>query len=194
MIVYNREQMGPSVTGRYPNIDCLYNTIKRETREHMKRVGVYAEYLYRYLLKYYEATVRSQVPEEFDEVSEILFTYHDLGMTYVPGTILNKVQQLTDEEKQIIKNHTLYANDAVKAIYNSSVFWILQSDTMKDMTERDIRIIFPEKIFLFLQEYVRLLIPLTELPVGSRIRRCRQEERKQLRLLYLREADSLIRL
>lgn len=126
MIVYNREQMGPSVTGRYPNIDCLYNTIKRETREHMKRVGVYAEYLYRYLLKYYEATVRSQVPEEFDEVSEILFTYHDLGMTYVPGTILNKVQQLTDEEKQIIKNHTLYANDAVKAIYKKSITEVQQ--------------------------------------------------------------------
>lgn len=118
MIVYQKELIKPSVIGIYPSLETLYNTIPRETRLHMERVGVYCRYYYSYLLDNYSGTVRSNVIPEFDYVCEELFRYHDLGRAYIPTRILNKVAALTEEERQIIKNHTIYAKDAIKAIYN----------------------------------------------------------------------------
>lgn len=118
MIVYQKELMKPSVIGIYPSIETLYNTIPRETRLHMERVGVFCRYYYSYLLDNYSGTVRNNVIPEFDYVCEELFRYHDLGRAYIPTGILNKVAALTEEERQIIKNHTIYARDAIKAIYS----------------------------------------------------------------------------
>lgn len=117
MIVYDRSLMGPSITGKYPELQNLYNTIKRETRLHMERVGKYCDIFYKYLCENYEDIVRMHVNPEFDEVNEELFRYHDLGRAYIPGSILNKAGKLTDEERQIVENHTIYAQYAINAIY-----------------------------------------------------------------------------
>lgn len=118
MIVYERDKMSASVTGRFPTIESLNNTIKRETRLHMERVGKYSDFFYKFLLENYNGMVRRNVEPEFDGVSEELFRYHDLGRAYIPVSILNKTSALTDEERQIIQNHTIYASDAIKAIYD----------------------------------------------------------------------------
>lgn len=117
MIVYDKKLMAPSVTGKYPELQNLYNTIKRETRLHMERVGRYSDIFYRHLCDKYSGMVRLNVEPEFDEVSEELFRYHDLGRAYIPGSILNKAGKLTDEERKIVENHTIYAQNAINAIY-----------------------------------------------------------------------------
>lgn len=118
LIVYEKELMKPSKIGRYQELDNLYNTIKRETRIHMERVGQYCQLFYRHLCENYSGMVRQNVDTEFNEVSEELFRYHDLGRAYIPGAILNKATALTDEERRIIQNHTIYAKDAINAIYD----------------------------------------------------------------------------
>lgn len=117
MIVYEKEQMTPSVTGKYPTLDFLYNTIIRENRLHMERVGRYCDVFYRYLWEIQPELMSQYFDEAFSQVSEQMFCLHDLGRVYIPNTILNKVEALTTEERQIINNHTIYARDAVKAVY-----------------------------------------------------------------------------
>ncbi|MGN0341726.1 MAG: HD-GYP domain-containing protein [Roseburia sp.] len=118
MIVYDRAQMAPSVQGKYPTLDSLYNTIPRNTREHMERVGRYSDCFFRELCKRFPDAMSRSVHEEFLAKSEEIFRYHDLGRAYIPAAILNKVGKLTDEEKQIIQNHTIYAGNAVESIYH----------------------------------------------------------------------------
>lgn len=118
MIVYAKEQMAPSVTGIYPNLESMYNTIVRETREHMERVGRYSAFFYQVLYKIIPDVLNEELGEEFAGVCEQIFTLHDLGRVYIPLSILNKVEALTESEKQTIQNHTVYAEDAAKAIYH----------------------------------------------------------------------------
>lgn len=117
MIVYDRAQMAPSVQGKYPTLESLYNTIPRATREHMERVGRYSEYFFRVLCQKFPDAMSRSVHPQFPEHSEEIFRYHDLGRAYIPTSILNKVGKLTDEERQIIQNHTIYAANAVESIY-----------------------------------------------------------------------------
>lgn len=117
MIVYDRAQMAPSVQGKYPTLESLYNTIPRATREHMERVGRYSEYFFRVLCQKFPDAMSRSVHPQFPEYSEEIFRYHDLGRAYIPTSILNKVGKLTDEERQIIQNHTIYAANAVESIY-----------------------------------------------------------------------------
>lgn len=118
MIVYDRAQMAPSVQGKYPTLESLYNTIPRGTREHMERVGRYSNYFFRILCERFPDGMSRSVHGEFPAKSEEIFRFHDLGRAYIPTTILNKVGKLTEEEKQIIQNHTIYAGNAVESIYH----------------------------------------------------------------------------
>lgn len=118
MIVYERDWIAPSKKGCYPTLDSLYNTIGRETRRHMERVGQYAAYFYRVLFQLSPDYVKEELGEGFQDVCEEIFRFHDLGRAYIPVQILNKVEALTEEEKQIIKNHTIYAKDAKEAVYH----------------------------------------------------------------------------
>lgn len=73
---------------------------------HSSRVSEYTELIARKL----------GLPEE--EVSEIKYaaTLHDIGKIGVPDTILNKPSRLTDEEYDIIKNHSLVGADLLENI------------------------------------------------------------------------------
>lgn len=117
MIVYDRAQMAPSVQGKYPTLDSLYNTIPRNTREHMERVGRYSECFFEELCRRFPDAMARSVHASFSAKSEAIFRYHDLGRAYIPASILNKVGKLTDEERQIIQNHTIYAANAVESVY-----------------------------------------------------------------------------
>ena len=92
--------------------------IIRDTREHMERVGRYSAFFFQVLQQIEPELVKREFEPEFYPVCEELFRLHDIGRVYVPLTILNKVEALTDEEMQIIKNHTIFAKNAVAAIYD----------------------------------------------------------------------------
>lgn len=117
MIVYDRAQMAPSVQGKYPTLESLYNTIPRNTREHMERVGRYSEYFFQSLCQRFPDAMSRSVHAEFFAKSEEIFRYHDLGRAYIPASVLNKVGKLTEEERQTIQNHTIFAANAVESIY-----------------------------------------------------------------------------
>ena len=118
MIVYDRGQRGPSKIGIFPDLDSMYNMIKRDTREHMERVGKYSVFFFQVLQQVEPERIQKEFSEAFVPICEEVFRLHDIGRVYVPLTILNKVEKLTEEEKQIIKNHTIYARNAVDAVFD----------------------------------------------------------------------------
>jgi HD-GYP domain-containing protein (c-di-GMP phosphodiesterase class II) len=75
-----------------------------DTALHIKRMSLYSEILARHM----------GFSEE--EVELILFTspMHDIGKLGVPDSILLKPAKLTDEEFQIMKNHTIYGAQILK--------------------------------------------------------------------------------
>lgn len=83
----------------------------------MERVGKYAEFIYRELKEANPELVEQELGEGFDQYSQEIFQYHDIGRFFIPISILNKVEKLTDEEFQLIRDHTIHAVPAVERIY-----------------------------------------------------------------------------
>lgn len=83
----------------------------------MKNVGRYADILFRAVCNYDKNMVYSQMGEEFAQYSKDVFMMHDIGRHYIPVSILNKASKLTEEEIQIIKNHTIDAAKAMESVY-----------------------------------------------------------------------------
>ena len=91
--------------------------IPRETRLHMERVGRYSETIYRFLIRINPSLVQKEIRFGNGDDVELLFRYHDIGRFFIPVSILNKVERLTDEEFQIIKDHAMNAIPAIESIY-----------------------------------------------------------------------------
>ena len=91
--------------------------IPRETRLHMERVGRYSETIFRFLLRMNPTMIESEMIIGTGDEVELLFRYHDIGRFFIPVSILNKVERLTDEEFQIIKDHAMNAIPAIESIY-----------------------------------------------------------------------------
>ena len=117
MFTKDVNEVKSSKTGYYPTINCLYSMIPRETREHMERVGKYSEDFYRFIRVYHEDNLREELGEDFENYSQQLFRYYDIGRIYIPFAVLNKVEKLTDEEFQLIKDHAANAVPAIESIY-----------------------------------------------------------------------------
>ena len=83
----------------------------------MQNVGRYADILFRAVYNREKELALSQMGEEFMKYSQEGFMMHDIGRHYIPVSILNKVEKLTDEEIQIIKNHTVDVAKAVDSVY-----------------------------------------------------------------------------
>lgn len=115
MIVSDRSQIKSSKQGFFPDIKCLYSTIPRDIRMHMYRVSRYAELL----LEQAEmmGVWDQSLPEDIWDYAEEIFRLHDIGRHYISTEIYNKVEALTGEEMQEIRNHTLYALQAEKSVY-----------------------------------------------------------------------------
>lgn len=118
-IVFTKERMKISSTriGYFPTINCLYSMIPRETREHMERVGRYSELLFRALYDENRELINREFGENFLMYSEEVFKYHDIGRFFIPISVLNKVEKLTDEEFQMIKDHAVNAVPAIASVY-----------------------------------------------------------------------------
>lgn len=117
MLVKDRTLVCSSKKGCFPTLQDLYSTIPRETRIHMQNVGRYADILFRAVCNQDKNYVNSQMGKEFAQYSKAVFMMHDIGRHYIPVSILNKVEKLTDEEIQIIKNHTVDAVKAIDSVY-----------------------------------------------------------------------------
>ena len=119
MFTKDKSLISSSVTGCFPDMDSLYSTIPREARLHMERVAGYGETLYRYMLRKDAQLVSCEMGGEVERYSKRIFQYHDIGRHYIPVSIVNKAGSLTDEEYQIVKNHTINAEKAIKSIYHA---------------------------------------------------------------------------
>lgn len=119
MFTNDRTKIQSTRIGYFPTINSLYSMIPRETREHMERVGIYCERLFRALYADNPEMIEEEFGENFLAFSQEIFKYHDIGRFYIPISILNKVEKLTDEEFQIIKNHAINAVPAVEGIYKA---------------------------------------------------------------------------
>lgn len=117
MIVSDKNEMSPSEIGCYPDLDALWSTLPRNTRLHMERVGKYANVMYQYMADANMENINDTYGKEFRPVSRRIFMLHDIGRHYIPFALLNKVGDLTDEEVQLIKDHTINARRAMKSIY-----------------------------------------------------------------------------
>ena len=69
-----------------------------ETGKHVQRVGQYAKVLAKGL----------SLPTEICEMIELTAPLHDIGKIGIPDSILLKPARLTDEERQVMNNHTTY--------------------------------------------------------------------------------------
>lgn len=83
----------------------------------MQNVGRYADILFRAVYNQDKELIRSQMGEEFIKYSQEVFMMHDIGRHYIPMSILNKVEKLSAEEIQIIKNHTVDVAKAIDSVY-----------------------------------------------------------------------------
>ncbi len=89
--------------------------IPRDIRMHMYRVSRYGMVLLEQAER--DGVWDETLPEDIWNYAEQVFRLHDIGRHYVPTEIYNKVEALTDEEMQEIRNHTLYALHAEKSVY-----------------------------------------------------------------------------
>lgn len=117
MIVTSKNEMSPSEIGCYPDLDALWSTFPRNTRLHMERVGKYANAVYQYMANENIENINDNLEVEFRAVSRQVFMLHDIGRHYIPFALLNKVEDLTKEEIQLIKDHTTNARRAIRSIY-----------------------------------------------------------------------------
>lgn len=117
MIIEERNMVKSSEVGCFPTMEALQSTLPRNVRIHMKRVGKYADILYQYMLKRNIENVEEELGGDFAQYSEEVFALHDIGRHFIPFAVLNKVGGLSEEEIQIIKNHTVNARKAIRSIY-----------------------------------------------------------------------------
>lgn len=117
MIVDDKNEVKPSEVGCFPSLNALWSTFPRSTRLHMERVGKYADAMYQYMAANDIEDVNENLGGEFKNVSKWIFTLHDIGRHYIPFALLNKVGDLTQDELQLIKDHTVNARRAIKSIY-----------------------------------------------------------------------------
>ena len=117
MITNNRDTVCSSKVGCFPTLHDLYSTIPRETRIHMKNVGRYAHILYQTLCNQDRGLANTHLGVDFSKYSQEIFEMHDIGRHYIPLSLLNKLEKLTDDEILIIKNHTVNAVLAIESVY-----------------------------------------------------------------------------
>lgn len=117
MIVSDKSLIKGSAKGAYLNIKCLYSNIPRDMRMHMYRVAEYAQVLLT------QAKVSgvwdASLPPDIFKYSKEIFGLHDIGRYYIPVDIYNKVEELTVEEREEIKRHTVYALQVEKSVFRA---------------------------------------------------------------------------
>lgn len=116
MITNDKGQIQSTEVENCPTLKDLCDTLPREVRTHMRRVGNYAQVLCFDVLKK-KPGYEQVLGKEFLSCAGRIFELHDIGRHYIPFEIFNKVEALTEEEQQIIKDHTRNARRAIRSLY-----------------------------------------------------------------------------
>jgi response regulator RpfG family c-di-GMP phosphodiesterase len=77
-----------------------------ETQPHVNRVGTYAVELYQKWADLH--AVPRETVNNFKDILQISAMLHDIGKVGIPDVILKKVNDLTREEFEVVKLHTVY--------------------------------------------------------------------------------------
>lgn len=117
MIVSDKSLIKGSTKGAYLNIKCLYSNIPRDIRMHMYRVSEYSQVLLEQARKAH--VWDHSLPQDILAYSKEIFRLHDIGRHYISADIYNKVEELTVEEREEIKRHTIYALQAEKSVFRA---------------------------------------------------------------------------
>lgn len=119
MFTKDRNLISAAQKGKYSSIRGLYDILPVSTRAHMERVAKYGDSFYMFLRQHEPDRIDAEFGINFQLYSREVFCYHDIGRSFIPVSILNKVEKLTDEEVQIIRNHTTYAIQVMESIYKN---------------------------------------------------------------------------
>jgi putative nucleotidyltransferase with HDIG domain len=84
----------------------------------LRHLEVYDEYVYRHSIGVALLSKLIGKARGFDETQLLEVTtagfLHDIGKAKIPGAILNKPGRLSDEEYELVKEHTVYGYDIIK--------------------------------------------------------------------------------
>ncbi|UUV20094.1 transporter substrate-binding domain-containing protein (plasmid) [Fusobacteria bacterium ZRK30] len=103
----NSEKIFKALIGSLENVNHINHM---ETGIHIERVGGYSEILAKGL----------KLPRETTKEIKIFASLHDVGKVVIPKEILNKSGKLTEEEFEIIKNHTIKGAEIIDNLKNIS--------------------------------------------------------------------------
>ena len=117
MFTKDRNLVSSAQKGKYTSIQSLYSILPISARTHMERVGDYGASFFEYLRDKNTELIDREFGSEFYIYAREVFCLHDIGRSFIPVSIINKVEKLTDEELEIIKNHTTYAIQAIESLY-----------------------------------------------------------------------------
>ena len=97
----------PAISNRKRDVDSIIKALPLRVAEHMYRIGKLASVLTQKIFER-EGSLGYYGSDELLFYGEAAF-YHDLGKAFVPVSILIKLLRFTDQEMDIMRNHTICA-------------------------------------------------------------------------------------
>lgn len=116
-----KEQTREVVEGRDLTVFALAKLAESrdpETGEHLERMRDYSQILAEQLAK--QGPYKNQITEQFLTDLYRSSPLHDIGKVGIPDTILLKPGQLSTDEFEVMRRHTLIGEEAIKAIVEHS--------------------------------------------------------------------------
>ena len=103
----------------YESLVNLTSVRSKETGAHLKRTQEYMKLM----LEEYEKSFNTGEFEEQKTIEDIgvAATLHDIGKVGIPDEILNKPGKLTDEEYEIMKQHTIIGHQILENTYSDKI-------------------------------------------------------------------------
>ena len=114
-IAIDRAQMTRSMIMRMNKMIELHDPT--ETVEHANRVAAYSVEIYE-AWAHKKGTPEREIQHNRDTL-RMAAMFHDIGKIAVPDSVLKKLEELTDEEKKIKQQHTVYGARLFTDIYSA---------------------------------------------------------------------------
>lgn len=117
-IIYIRNlQISQLINTQKATVVCLANLAEfkdNETADHLERTRHYGNLMCNYLRK--DPRFRSKISKDYIDNIGFASVLHDIGKVGVPDSILKKPGQLTPNEFEVIKQHTVFARNILSEL------------------------------------------------------------------------------